>query len=265
MSCSNTDTIELFVRALPKTHFDISAPIVSGDTLCINKKVRFIPEDTLGNTFEWYFNWLQEPALKEVSNESSILHAYANHGDYGVKCVASRLYKNTISDLVCYDTSEIKTVTVLREPPSVYFDVNQTANCAPLQITISVDKNAYSLDYADFTYTWDFGNGERFESQKLIDKVSQTYQSAIRDTTYKISWEVSNRCKADKYEKDITVYSIPQVGLTLKKSWECAPVEVEINNTTTGDKCEFIWTISNNQNLDTIRNLPATRDFEIFF
>lgn len=265
LSCSNTDTIELFVRALPKTHFDISAPIVLGDTLCINKKVRFIPEDTLGNTFEWYFNWLQEPALKEVSNESSILHAYANHGDYGVKCVASRLYKNTISDLVCYDTSEIKTVTVLREPPSVYFDVNQTANCAPLQITISVDKNAYSLDYADFTYTWDFGNGERSESQKLIDKVSQTYQSAIRDTTYKISWEVSNRCKADKYEKDITVYSIPQVGLTLKKSWECAPVEVEINNTTTGDKCEFIWTISNNQNLDTIRNLPATRDLKYFF
>ncbi len=245
--CPNTDRVTLTVQALPDKRFAVA------DTLCVGVEHPFVPADTVGHSFEWHFDFLHEPERKEESVGTSIRHAYDRHGFYTVKCMASKPYPYHESVLVCRDTSE-KTVTVLRDPPAVYFDVDTNSGCAPLDIQITTDARHYdTLTFADFTYTWDFGNGEGYSTRQLEEELMKTYRSATWDTTYFLSLAVGNRCKTFRHDTAVTVLSVPKVGMAPEQDWECSPVEAFVKNTTTGNNCKFTWSIYNDRNGDTIR------------
>lgn len=245
--CPNTDKVKLTVQALPDKRFTVL------DTLCVGGAYPFVPADTINHSFEWHFDFLREPDRKEESDGASIRHAYGRHGLYTVKCMASKPYPYHESVLVCRDTSE-KTVIVLREPPAAYFDVDTTSGCAPLNIEITTDARRYdTLTFADFTYTWDFGNGEGYSTRQLEEELVKTYQSATWDTTYFLSLAVGNRCRTFRHDTAVTVLSVPKVGMSLGQDWECSPVEAFVKNTTTGNNCTFTWSIYNDRNADTIR------------
>lgn len=230
--CRNIDTTIMTVRELPNTGFAVN------DKNCINLPVLFTPNSPANNQFEWSFG-----DNTTGQSEDTITHLYNDYGFHEIICRAENQYH-------CKDTSEPKQIEIVNLPPPAFFDVDTLNGCAPFEVNITVDRSVYADDHNYLSFHWDYG--EETVTDTLGPIVPKFYPSGVWDTTYVTTFTVSNMCGTAKYDTTITVYSVPKVSFALMHEWECAPVMLELQNTTTGNNCIFDWTFVNKRTDDTI-------------
>lgn len=231
--CKNKDVTEMTLHPLPVTAFSVNAQN------CLYADVVFTPEDTVGNRFEWDFG---DNSGHRFTNDTA-WHVYRDYGWQEVVCMAESVYG-------CRDTSASRRIEILQLPPPAYFDVDTLSGCAPFEVNISVTKADYASDHNYLSFHWDYGEGT--ETDTLGPVAPKFYPSGVWDTTYVTRFTVSNMCGQETYDTTITVYSVPKVSFALLHQWECSPVWLELQNTTTGNNCKFDWTFVNGRTRDTI-------------
>ena len=233
-NCRNIDSTVLTVHPLPETRFTVAA------MNCIFSDVLFTPDQAEGNTFEWNFG---DGSPNEKSDNQQI-HKYEDFGFREVICMAETVYG-------CKDTSEVKRIEILNLPPVPFFDVDTLQGCAPFEVQISIDSAAYRSNHNYLSFHWYYGDGTVTDT--LMPIVPKFYPSASWDTTYVTRFTVSNMCDTLHYDTTITVYSVPKVSFALMHDWECTPVALELQNTTTGNNCLFDWTFTNGRTGEVVK------------
>lgn len=232
-NCRNGDTVVMTVHPLPETGFSVASKS------CIFSEVLFTPVDSLGNTFEWDFG----DGSARVFSDGKIEHAYDGYGYRDVVCMVESRYH-------CRDTSAPKNIEIVNLPPPAYFDVDSLIGCPPFRNHISIDRSAYEDDHNYLSFHWDYGEGTKTDT--LGPVVPKNYPAGIWDTTYITRFTVSNMCDTVSFERPVSVRSVPQVSFALVHQWECSPVFLELQNTTTGNDCNFHWTFANGRTGEVI-------------
>jgi len=227
LGCANTDSVLMTVHPLPGVDFRVN------DQTCRYDRVLFTPLDTAGNHFEWSFG----DGSPNGSGKDTIGHVYLNYGWQEVVCMGRSAYG-------CRDTSDIRTIEIMNLPPRPYFGIDTLKGCAPLGVRITIDTLRYADDHNALSFHWDYGDGMEEEGRGAALRTRE-YPSGIWDTTYVTRFTVSNRCATFSYDTTLTVYSVPKVSFALMHQWECSPVFLELQNTSTGNHCTFEWTFTN--------------------
>ena len=226
--CMNRDSAVMRVHPLPSTDFTVAPQS------CIHTDVLFTPAQPDGNTFEWIFG---DDTPHGIS-DNEILHSYDMYGYRDVICMAQSVYG-------CRDTSEATRIEIINLPPPPFFDVDTLQGCAPFEVLFTVDPDTYKSDHNYLTFHWDYGDGTKTDT--LMPIVPKPYPAGSWDTTFVARMTVSNVCDTVSYDTTITVFSAPKVSFALMHEWECSPVFLELQNTTTGNNCVFNWTFTNSR------------------
>lgn len=241
-TCINRDSTLMTVHPLPETGFTVQSTIPDSVNMgCIGKEVDFVPDDADGNMFRWS---LGDGTLSgEEYTSGTYRHFYQQYGDMDVVCWAR-------SEYGCLDTSEITKVEIVNTPPQADFDVSLLEGCPPFETEITIDREVYRPDHNYLQFHWDYGDG--VETDTLGPITPKTYAEKAWDTTYHMRFTVSNVCGETHKDTTFTVRSVPKVSFDLMHQWECSPVWLEIQNTTTGNNCEWLWVFVNARTGDTI-------------
>lgn len=220
--CVNRDSLILTVHPLPVTVFRTD-PLP-----CRYAEALFIPDQPEGNRFEWDFG----DGSPRVVSEADTVHVYRGYGFYEVSNVATSVHG-------CVDRSVPVRIEVVDLPPEARFDVDRTNGCAPVYVQIRIDSLKYKEDHNYLSFSWDYGEGT--VTDRLMPIVPKFYPEGLWDTAYVTRFTVRNQCGESSYDTVITVNSHPVASFKLMHRWECSPVSLELQNTTTGNRCEFTW------------------------
>lgn len=233
-ACTNRDSVVMTVHGLPATGFTVA------ERSCIRREVTFTPIDPENNKFEWSFG----DGTPDEPSEAEIVHRYAVYGYQQVVCRAENQYH-------CKDTSEARQIEIVNMPPPAHFSVDGAEGCPPFETEISVDRAVYADDHNYLAFHWDYGEGT--ETDTLGPIVPMTYPVGTWDTTYVTRFTVSNMCDTVSYETPIRVFSVPKVSFALMHEWECDPVWLTLQNTTTGNSCVFDWSFTNTRTGEVVQ------------
>ncbi|MDG1798391.1 MAG: PKD domain-containing protein, partial [Flavobacteriales bacterium] len=210
--CDNTDTLIIDVKPLPIPNF-------SNDSIvCKNSVVNFNNQSTGSNLYDWDFN--------DGSNSNSISpnNIFSDTGVYNVKLTAISFYG-------CVDSIQI-TIDVI-DPPFAYLSFVDSG-CAPLEVLF------VNNSYGKYTnYFWDLGNGITSQDTTPPNQIYQ--QSLITDTTYFISYIISNLCGSDTFIDSINVAPRPTSIFLNNISSGCSPLNVSFFNISVGNPTLFHW------------------------
>lgn len=238
--CGNRDSVVLTVHPLPVTTFRT-------DPLhCRYAEALFTPEQPEGNRFEWDFG----DGSPAVVSGADTVHVYEGYGFYEVSTVVTSAHN-------CVDRSAPKRIEVVDLPPEARFDVDKVNGCAPFQAEISIDPLQYEDDHNYLMFTWDYGEGTVTDT--LMPIRPKSYPESLWDTSYVTKFTVRNMCGESSYDTVITVGSRPVAGFELMHRWECSPVLLELQNTTSGNQCEFTWDFGDGSPVDHTPN--ASHEF----
>ncbi|RYF86776.1 MAG: PKD domain-containing protein, partial [Chitinophagaceae bacterium] len=132
------------------------------------------------------------------------------------------------------DSLEQKFKTVKKPTPS--FTLTDTVGCGPLTVSFTNTSSYVS----EFTYFWDFGNGQTSTS---IQPTAITFapNPAYGDTTYIVKLKVFSPCDTLTFSKSIRVKSKPKALFTPTKTTGCSPMKVTFKNTSKGVNNSYFW------------------------
>lgn len=234
--CSNLDSIVLIVRPLPVTTFTTdSMPCRYADT-------RFFPDVMDGTRYEWRFGD-DSPAVTTLADAT---HAYDGYGYFMVSNVATTPFG-------CVDQSAPVRIEVVNLPPDAYFDVDKDNGCPPYSVVFSLDEETYKDNHNHLSFHWDYGDSTKADG--LLPLISKGYPKGVWDTTFQVTFTVKNKCQERRHDTLLTVNSEPDANFVLMHQWECSPVELELQNTTTGNRCKFTWSFGDGSPDETGRNV----------
>lgn len=236
-TCRNTDSTVMTVHPLPNTEFEV--PVLN----CILTGVEVKPKQLDGNRFEWDFG----DGSGKVVSEGNQIHIY---DEFGYKKISNI----TTSPHGCIDRSDSVKIEIVNVPPPAFFKADPLKACArfgvdpdseqaALEVNFSITPETYVDNHNYLSFKWEYG--DETESSELLPVQPKYYQSGAWDTTYTARFTVSNMCGSEELERTITVLSAPKVKFALKHEWECSPVLLELQNTTTGNHVTFDWTFEN--------------------
>lgn len=236
-TCVNVDSTVMSVHPLPETGFGVQA------LNCIRTEVTITPRQLDGNRFEWDFG----DGSAKVVTEGNAVHVY---DDFGFRKISNV----TTSKFGCVDRSDSVQIEIVNIPPPALFEVDPLEGCARfgvepgnenavLKVEFSLDTTVYRDNHNYLSFRWDYG--DETNSGELLPHSPKYYPSGAWDTTYLARFTVSNMCGTQDFERVITVLSAPKVKFALKHEWECSPVLLELQNTTTGNNVTFDWTFEN--------------------
>lgn len=220
--CTNMDSLTMTVWALPDTTF------YTDPQHCVFADAEFRPlELNQRHHFYWAFG-----DGTDTLTEGPAVHRYENPGFVQVRMIAESVHG-------CKDTSAFRTVEVVALPPDADFTIDTMTGCGPHVLNIQVDTMRYKDK--NLFFDWDFGNG--CTATTLMPVNPQEYKAGVWDTVYTVRFDVYNRvCTYHRpMEKEITVYSSPKAMFAMKHEWECAPMEVEFKNLSTGNRTHYKW------------------------
>lgn len=244
-TCRNADSTVMTVYPLPDTRFEV--PVLN----CIRTGVEVVPKQLDGNRFEWDFG----DSSGKVVSEGNQVHTYEDFG-------YMKISNTTTSRYGCTDRSDSVEIEIVNVPPPAFFKADPLKGCArfgvdpgsenaALEVNFIVDTLSYADNHNYLSFSWEYGDGTG--SEKLLPVQPKYYPSGAWDTTYTARFVVSNMCGTEKIERTVTVLSAPKVKFALKHEWECSPVLLELQNTTTGNHVKFDWTFENARTGEIVR------------
>lgn len=236
-TCLNVDSTVMTVHPLPDTKFAVQA------LNCIHTEVAVKPNQLGGNRFVWDFG----DASPEVVSKGDTVHVY---NDFGFRKISNV----TTSVHGCTDRSDTVRIEIVNVPPVAFFEADPLIGCARfgvvpdseiamLKVDFSVDTAVYADNHNYLSFKWAYGDGTFTDTLTPISP--KYYPSGAWDTTYAVRFAVSNMCGIQEYDTVVTVLSAPKVKFALKHEWECTPVKLELQNTTTGNNVVYAWTFEN--------------------
>ncbi len=212
--CLDTNSIQLFVRPIPKVTFDVDSVVCKLEEVQIGNK-------TTGDTaIRWSFG-----DGKFSNLATNVKYAYTDTGSYFLKAVA-------ISSFKCSDSLSKKIDVVVA--PIASFTKDKEEGCKPLSVFLtnkSVGKHV--------TYAWDFGNGQ---PSTLRDPGNILYSIVTAsDTTYILKLDVQNRCGISTFIDSVKVIPKPSSVIGTDKNYGCTPAIFTLKNASVGRPYSFIW------------------------
>jgi gliding motility-associated-like protein len=161
----------------------------------------------------------------------------------------------TISTFGCKADSISKKFYTYKLPhPS--FTKNIAAGCGPL--TVQFTNTTPFIN--DFTYSWDFGNGQ---TSTLVQPGPVTFQPnpTFGDTTYVIKLKISTVCDTVIYKDSVLVHSKPKALYTPNNVNGCSPMKVRFTNTSLGIGNTYHWDFDDGQTFTTTLTDTFTHTF----
>lgn len=150
-----------------------------------------------------------------------------------------------ISTFGCKDDSlsqKFKTV----KKPSPSFTLSDTVGCGP--ITIQATNTSTYIN--EFTYFWDFGNGQTSTAAQPT-AITFAPNPNYGDTTYFVKLKVFSPCDTLTFVRSIRVKSKPKALFTPTKTTGCSPMTVTFRNTSKGNNNTYFWNFGDGTTLST--------------
>lgn len=247
--CPNLDTIKMTVHGLPDASFTASSRQCSGtDSL-------FVPKE-LGKGHRFTWNFSNGDVL--VTEDAPAKYAYPQHGTYQVQLKATSVGG-------CSDSSAWMPIRVLDAPPTAEFVLADTAGCGPFATQAEIDPDHFAGEYYDLSYRWDYGNGNITTD---LQPLEQTYRAALFDTTYQMSFRVSNACGEQQSVASIGVWSQAVANFAMNPEEEgCTPLEVIFMNKSTGSHNTYTWDFNDGETsteIDPVHIFETDKSMSVF-
>jgi gliding motility-associated-like protein len=140
--------------------------------------------------------------------------------------------------------------------PHPAFTKSIAAGCGPL--TVQFTNTTPFIN--DFTYTWDFGNGQTSTQVQPGPIVFQS-NPTFNDTTYVIQLKISTVCETVIYKDSVLVHSKPKALFTPNNVNGCSPMKVKFTNTSLGIGNSYFWNFDDGQTFTTTSTDTFTHIF----
>jgi gliding motility-associated-like protein len=140
--------------------------------------------------------------------------------------------------------------------PQPSFTKDLTQGCGP----ISVQFTNTTPNQSDFTYSWNFGNGQTSalaQPGTIIFQPAATYN----DTFYVVRLTVASVCQTITYKDTVFVSSKPKALFTPNNVNGCSPMRVSFANTSLGIGNSYHWDFDDGQVFNTTSTDPFTHIF----
>ena len=211
----------LNVAAQPSADFALMP-----DTACIGETVTVVPATTVGTpSVDW-----------GDGNSGPILnHEYTMEGDFQIMLTVTTQHPLTNTTLCSNNLS--KNVHIVAPPELLQFSMDKDAGCAPLFVTFmnqSIAENGQ--------YVWQFGNFQTFVGQEPPGPIE--FVQGTEDTTYLVTLTVLTGCDSMVFSRMVTVFPQPRADFGITYNEPCSGGILEINNTSTGNPVNNVWTTS---------------------
>ena len=130
--------------------------------------------------------------------------------------------------------------------PAPSFTKNPTQGCGPLVVQFTNT----TPDASDYTYSWNFGNGQ---TSTLQQPGPITFQSApsFNDTFYIVKLKVFSICGTLTFTDSVLVKSKPKALFSPNNVNGCSPMHVNFTNTSQGLGNTYFWDFDDGQTFTT--------------
>lgn len=238
LSQINTDTVYTYRYCLessavagcqacrPKSFILHSKPAAGfnlAGNACINQTFSLENTSTTAQTYLWDFG----DGTTSIAEQAT--HTYTQAGTFNLRLEA-------ISSFGCKDTSSQS--LYVTTPPNVSFSLEEDEGCAPFTVRATNQSSGDSL-----SYLWRVGE-ESYPGETLQDVI---IDRITEDTQLAVILEVSNFCGTVDQIDSILVRPYPIVNFGISEDEGCAPLELDLINTTQGNPDSYFWDLGNGQ------------------
>jgi gliding motility-associated-like protein len=227
--CSNLDSIEVDVQALPIASFTIS------DTVCSISPIIPLTNPLASETYQWKIEDVNFSTLPTP------IFNFANTGDFTVKLITS-------TPIGCKDS--ISQIVSVVGAPLANFSTDVNQGCGPLPIVINNQSSGFNV-----SYSW--LNPTQFSTSALPPPIILP-APILNDTTYKIILELSSSCGVNRDTAEILVLASPVAEFGIDYSEGCSPYFPIFQNISYGNPQNYQWDFGNgNTSTDSLPiNIP---------
>ncbi|MFO8088004.1 MAG: PKD domain-containing protein [Bacteroidales bacterium] len=211
--CHNQASKSIVVHDLPDVDFTVDS------ILCLNSSINISNNSSNASTFLW------DMGDNSQYSVASPNHSYSSTGYYTITLAAT-------SNHGCVDST--KQTTQIIDVPTADFTFAPDSGCAPLNVQYN---NLSSGNYLN--YQWDLGNG--ITSQSSSPPQNSYSGNPIKDTSYMITLNVSNKCGSDTRQDSVLVKINPEASFGMSANYGCSPLNIQFANNSTGSPLAYSW------------------------
>ena len=242
--CNMKDTAQINVQVSEKIVANFTTDIVAG---CAPLEVTFT-DNSIG-VYSWqydmgdgtpYYTW-DKSGTNPPPSPFNFTHTFDNTTDQPVEYTITLLAKRLDG---CNDIYTKRIVVY----PRIEADYGQTivgANCDnPREVQFTNNSSTYTND----DYYWDFGDGFNRVSDVHNEVFTHNFTNTLSSSqTFDIQMvAVSPFACRDTVTSQVTVTSAFEPSFAVDITSGCSPLDVQVNNTSTGDLQTYSWTLSPN-------------------
>ncbi|MEM6725217.1 MAG: PKD domain-containing protein, partial [Bacteroidota bacterium] len=215
-----TFSVDIAVTIFPQP----MAGFTVADTVCVNTPVPFTNTSVGNQSNTWDFG----DGSPTVSTPDPI-HTFLATGTYSVELIIQ-------SGDLCTDTVS-QVVEVIELPTNVSFLSLPEEQCAPATFDF-----VGMASGPDLSYAWQFGN---FQTSDELSPTGIFFAQGQSDTTYAVSFTVSNDCGSVTVVDSVTVRPLPVASFGTDFNSYCSGQPVDIENNSFGDPDTIKWDYGN--------------------
>jgi gliding motility-associated-like protein len=211
-------------------------PAFSPTSVCMNEIASFIDLSTssVGDpiiTWNWDFG---DASPQDTTQNPT--HIYTTAGPVNVIL--------TVSTAFCSASDTI--IVTVESAPTAVFNPDFYNGCSPLSVNFNNTSSANAVNYF-----WDFGTGD---TSLLANPTYIFVNNSGLDTTFNVMLiaQTAFGCVDTTYQS-ITVYPNPIASFTNNATLDCAPLNVNFTNTSTGG-LTYQWDFGDGSPVDTNQN-----------
>lgn len=208
-----------FATIVIPENYDVLAAASVDDTICTEIGEVFIAESP-AQEYIWDFGDGND------GTGSPVTHIYDTPGNYVVELIS-------IDSLSCNKSDTTTLNVTVDESPDLAFDALEPPTCVPMEL-ITTNVSTVAGNIADYTFSWDFGDGTVIESFEP----NHTYDDP---GTYTVTMSVTG---PDPCLYDVTFTAVipesfyVEVDMDIPE-WICTEESVQFNST--GNGTDYVW------------------------